>query len=179
MGTTSLFLQLLRVYLLKLPRQLRGKFLLQRILGFSYSFSWWPRVSETNYIRHRPVTFLESSQSPSSSGHFMRVEGTSLLARERREGEGERWALVVPRMRSEDARLSLNMECRISPTAYPLSINDWVSSASDSGRLVRSTSVAHTRSMRDRVSIVESRDESAAWWVLLLPVFTDNLPCPI
>jgi len=96
------------------------------------------------------------------------VEGTSHLIH---EGEGGRWALVAPRMRSEEARLSLNIDWWASPTANPLSINSWASSASKSGRCGRSVSGAYTRCATGRVFIAESRDESVARWVLPLPVF--------
>jgi len=98
----------------------------------------------------------------------MQVEGTSRLTH---EGEGGRWVLVAPRMRSGAARLSPNIELRALPTANPLSIINRESSASDPGRLDRSTSAAYTLCVTDRVLIIESREKSVAKWVLPLPVF--------
>jgi len=77
----------------------------------------------------------------------MWVERTSRLTP---EGEGGRGALVAPRIRSEAARLSPNIELGALPTANPLYINDRESSASDPGRLDRSTSAAYVYAMRDR-----------------------------
>jgi len=97
------------------------------------------------------------------------VEGTSRLIH---DGEEGRWALVAPRMRSEEARLSLNIDWRASPTANPLSISNWASSASESGRHGRSASGTYTRCATGRVLIAESIDESVTRWELLLPVFS-------
>jgi len=99
------------------------------------------------------------------------VKGTSRLIH---EGEEGRWTLEAPRMRSEEAKLSLNINWWASPTANPLFISNWISSASEPGRHGRCASGAYTRCATGRVSIAESREKSVARWVLPLPVFTVN-----